>query len=72
MSKARSEFLGGTRVKNPPANLRGVRDAVSVPGLGRAPEEHAETHSSILAGINPQTEEPGGLQSIESQRVRHD
>ena len=35
-------------------------------------EEHAETHSSILAGINPQTEEPGGLQSIESPRVRHD
>ena len=29
-------------------------------------------HSSILAWRVPWTEEPGGLQSIESQRVRHD
>ena len=29
-------------------------------------------HSSILAGRIPWTEEPGGLQSIGSQRVRHD
>ena len=28
--------------------------------------------ASILAWRIPQTEEPGGLQSIESQRVRHD
>ena len=28
-------------------------------------------HSSILAWRNPCTEEPGGLQSMESQRVRH-
>ena len=27
---------------------------------------------SILAGIIPWTEEPGGLQSMESQRVGHD
>ena len=30
------------------------------------------THSSILAWRIPRTEEPGGLQSIGSQRVRHD
>ena len=30
------------------------------------------THSSILALRIPWTEEPGGLQSIGSQRVRHD
>ena len=30
------------------------------------------THSSILAWRIPWTEEPGGLQSIESQRVGHD
>ena len=30
------------------------------------------THSSILAGRIPWTEEPGGLQSIPSQRVWHD
>ena len=30
------------------------------------------THSSILAWRIPRTEEPGGLQSIGSHRVRHD
>ena len=30
------------------------------------------THSSILAWRIPWTEEPGGLQSLGSQRVRHD
>ena len=30
------------------------------------------THSSILAWRIPCTEEPGGLQSIGSQRLRHD
>ena len=34
-------------------------------------EEGMATHSSILAWRIPWTEEPGGLQSIESQRVRH-
>ena len=30
------------------------------------------THSNILAWEIPQTEEPGGLQSMGSQRVGHD
>ena len=30
------------------------------------------SHSSILAWKRPWTEEPGGLQSLGSQRVRHD
>ena len=30
------------------------------------------THSSILAWKIPQTEEPGGLQSMGLQRVKHD
>ena len=30
------------------------------------------THSSILAWKIPWTEKPGGLQSMESQRVGHD
>ena len=30
------------------------------------------THSSILAWKIPRTEEPGGLWSMGSQRVRHD
>ena len=35
-------------------------------------EEETATHSSILAKKIPWTEEPGGLQSMGSQRVRHD
>ena len=35
-------------------------------------EEGLSTQSSILAWRIPWTEEPGGLQSIESQRVGHD
>ena len=34
-------------------------------------EEEIATHSSILAWEIPWTEEPGGLQSMGSQRVRH-
>ena len=35
-------------------------------------EKEMATHSIILAWIIPWTEEPGRLQSIWSQRVRHD
>ena len=35
-------------------------------------EKEMATHSSILAWKIPWTEEPGGLQSIGSQRVGHD
>ena len=34
-------------------------------------EEDMATHSSILAWKIPWTEEPGGLQSMGSQRVGH-
>ena len=34
-------------------------------------EEEMATHSSILAWESPWTEQPGGLQSTGSQRVRH-
>ena len=34
-------------------------------------EKGMATHSSILAWAIPWTEEPGGLQSMESQRVGH-
>ena len=30
------------------------------------------THSSILAWETPWTKEPGGLQSMDLQRIRHD
>ena len=35
-------------------------------------EKEMATHSSILAWRNPWIEEPGGLQSMGFQRVRHD
>ena len=35
-------------------------------------EKGMATQSSILAWIIPWTEEPGGLQSVGSQRVGHD
>ena len=35
-------------------------------------EQGRATHSSILAWRIPWTEEPGGLQSMGSQRVTHD
>ena len=35
-------------------------------------ETEMATHSSSLAWETPWTEEPGGLQSIESQKVGHD
>ena len=35
-------------------------------------EKGMATHSGILAWRIPWTEDPGGLQSMESQRVTHD
>ena len=35
-------------------------------------EEEMAIHSNVLAWEISWTEEPGGLQSMESQRVRHD
>ena len=59
-------------VKNLPANAGELRDAALIPGSGRSLEEGMATHSSILAWRVPWTEGPGGLQSIGSQRARHD
>ena len=55
-------------VKNPPA-----MGETWVQSLGREDplEKEMATHSSILAWEIPWTEEPGGLQSMGSQRVRH-
>ena len=58
-------FPGGSVVKNPPAN---AGDVGSIPGSGTSPEKEMATHSSILAWEIPWTEEPGGLQSMGSQR----
>ena len=56
-------------VKNPPA----MQETQVRPLSQEYPwEEETATHSSILAWKIPWTEEPGGLQSMGSQRVRHD
>ena len=59
-------------VKNLPASEGATGDVGSVPGSGRSPEDEVVTHSSILARKFIWTEEPGGLQSVALQRVRHD
>ena len=54
-------------------NLPAVQETwVQSLGLEHPLEKGMATHSSILAWEIPWTEEPGGLQSIGSQRVRHD
>ena len=58
-------------VINLPASAGDIRDAGCAPELGRFPEEEMATHSSILAWRIPKTEERGELQSMGSQRVRH-
>ena len=45
--KMPSVFLGGSAVKNLPAN---AGDPSSIPGSQRSPGEEMATHSSILAG----------------------
>ena len=42
-------------------------DLCLIPGLGRPPAEGKASHISMLAWNIPWSEEPGGLQSIESQ-----
>ena len=56
-------------VKNLPAMPENL-DSISE--LGRSLKKGMATHSGILAWKIPWTEEPGGLQFIRSQRVRHD
>ena len=62
-------FQASTVVMNPPANLgTWVRSLDQEDPL----EEEMAMHSSILARKIPWTEEPGGLQSMGSQRVGRD
>ena len=63
---------GALVVKNLPAGAGDLRDAGLIPDWEDPLEEGVATHSSILAWRIPWTEEPGGLQSMGSQRVRHD
>ena len=62
-------FSGGSDGKESACN---VGDLGLNPGLGRSLEKGMATHSGILAWRIPWTEEPGGLQSMGSQRVEND
>ena len=62
-------FPGGSAVKNLPAN---AGDVGLIPGLGRFPGEGNGYPLHILAWRILWAEEPGGLQSMGSQRVGHD
>ena len=61
-------FRGGSDGKESAFN---AADLASILGWEDPLENGMTTHSSILAWRNPWTEEPGRLQSMGSQRVRH-
>ena len=56
-------------VEKPPVNSEDTRDMSLI--WEDPLEEEVVTHSSILAWKIPWTEEPGGLESMGSQRVGH-
>ena len=68
-SRLGTGFSGGSAVKNLPANTGDTGDLGSIPGQEDPLEQEMATHSSILTWEIPQTEEPVGLQLMESQRV---
>ena len=61
-------FPGGSDSKESACN---AGDRVRSLGQEDLLQKVMATHSSILAWRIPWTEEPGGLQSMGSQRVRH-
>ena len=64
-------FPGGSVVKNLPGNAGDTGDVGSIRGSGRSPGvgNGYLLHNFCLK--NSMTEEPGGLQSMGSQRVGH-
>ena len=65
-------FPGCSAVKNPPAMQEPQKTWVPSLGWENPLEVGVATHSSLLAWRIPWTEETGVLQSMGSQRVRHD
>ena len=61
-------FPGGSVVEESACS---AGDPGLIPGLKRSLEKEMATHASILAWRIPWTEEPGSLQSMGSQSVRH-
>ena len=66
-------FFKASLVAQTVKNLPAMQET-QVQSLGREDplEKEMATHSSILACRIPWTKEPGGLQSMGSQRVGHD
>ena len=62
---------GGASGKESACRCRRLRDEVQPLSWEDPLEKGMATHSTILAWRAPWTEEPGGLQSMGSQRVRH-
>ena len=65
-------FPDGSSGKESACNAGDTGDRDLIAGSGRSLEKEMATHSSVLAWKTPWTEEPGGLQSMGLQRVRHD
>ena len=64
-------FPGSAMAKNSPASAGDARDAGLIRGQEDLIEKEMETHFSTLDWKIPRTEEPVQLQSMGSQRVRH-
>ena len=64
--------LVAQKVKNPPANAGDIRDMASIPGSGRSLGGGHGNPLQNFAWEISWTEEPSGLQSMGSQRARHD
>ena len=70
-------FPGGSDGKESTCNARDAGDVGSIPGgdtgdVGKIPWRRAWHCTTVfLPGESPWTEEPGGLQSVGSQRVGH-
>ena len=58
-------------VKNLPASAEDVRVVGSIPGLGRSPGGGHGNPFQYSCLENSHRQEPGGLQFMRSQRVRH-
>ena len=66
------EFPGGAEVKSPSATVGDTRNAGLIPGSRISPGGGNGNPLQYSCWEIPWTEEPGGLPSMGSHRVRHD
>ena len=65
-------FLGFPGSSDGKESICNAEDLGSIPGLGRSPGEGHANPPVFLPEESPWTKKPGGLQSMGSQRKRHD